>query len=233
MKMHDLEDFFKSFLDRTVFQGREIVNQFDGLDDLVLYYKRKIDTADNNMAYMMLGHELFEKRVDFSHCKGGYTLIWDINRAKVAIDHVFRQGIGQIFEGTAEELYPFTKRTDIQKGRLEYAYTNNMPVIVVDFFLTGDQIVIDGNHRVVARYEKDPKSKVKAIGVAGFFQLNFMPNDLFRKLYAVHQNLHSISNYMLGAISKEELYTDSWLLQGTTDLEWMNNYFHQQDGKRF
>ncbi|MGO4119025.1 hypothetical protein ACEQ6C_38170, partial [Rhizobium ruizarguesonis] len=67
----------------------------------------------------------------------------------------------------------------------------------------------------------------------GFFQLNFMPNDLFRKLYAVHQNLHSISNYMLGNISREDLHTDAWLLQRTTDLEWMDKYFHQQDGIQF
>ncbi|MDQ0195355.1 hypothetical protein [Paenibacillus wynnii] len=85
----------------------------------------------------------------------------------------------------------------------------------------------------MARYEKNPKIKIKTIGVIGFFQLNFMPNDLFRKLYAVHQNLHSIINYMLGAISWEELHTDDWLLQGTTDLEWMKDYFHQKDGIRF
>lgn len=230
--MHDLEDFFKSFLDRSVFQGREIVNQFDGLDDLVRYYKRKIDTADNNMAFMMLGHELFEKRIDFTHCKGGYNLIWDINRAQATINYVFQQGLGKIFEPAAEELFPYTKETDTQKSRLEYAFKNDMPVIVVDFTPTGGRIVIDGNHRVVARYRKDPKMKVKTIGVVGFFQLNFMPNDLFRKLYAVHQNLHSISNYMLGNISREDLHTDAWLLQGTSDLEWMNNYFHQQDGNR-
>ncbi|MGN7472085.1 hypothetical protein [Brevibacillus sp. SAFN-007a] len=105
----------------------------------------------------------------FTHCKGGYSLIWDINRAQASINYVFKQGRGQIFEPTAEELYPYTKRTDIQKSRLEYAYNNDMPVIVVDFTPTRERIVIDGNHRVVERYRKDPNIKVKTIGVVGFF----------------------------------------------------------------
>lgn len=231
--MYDLDNFFKTFLDRSAFQNREIVNKYDEFDDLVSYYKDKIDTVNNNTAYLNLGHELFTKRIDFTHCEGGYNLIWDINRAKATINYLFSQGSGQIYELTAEELYPYTKRTDIEKSRLEYAYNNDLPVIVVDFTPTGNRIVIDGNHRIIARYERNKKMKVKAIGVVGFFQLNFMPNDLFRKLYVVHQNLHSILNYMIGNITKEELYTDTWLVQRSTELEWMNDYFHQKDGIRF
>lgn len=230
--MYNIEGYFQGFLDRSLFQG-EIVNEFDGLDELIQSYKHAIEQADNDSTYLGFGHELFYKSVNFPQGSGEYNLVWDITRAKVLLDYMFRQGNGEIYEVAAEDLYPYLKETDIDESRLPFAYNNEQPVIVVEFSPTGERLVIDGNHRVAARYNKDPKIKVRTIGLVSDIQINFMPNDLFRKLYVVHQNLFSIGYYMLGFISKEDLYKDpSWLVNSTTDLQWMNTPFQHLDGKQ-
>ncbi|MDQ0195354.1 hypothetical protein [Paenibacillus wynnii] len=115
MNSHELEYLFDVILDKSVFEGREIVNEFDELDRIISYYKNKIDTADNNQAYLSLGHELFEKRIDFTYCKGGYSIVWDINRSQATINYLFQQGNREIYELTAEELLPFTRKTILKE----------------------------------------------------------------------------------------------------------------------
>lgn len=160
--MHNIGSLLDSFIDESVFKSNEIqvVKQYPNLVDIVANYKNELVSADNSQQYLLNSHHTFEKTMNFTHCNSEYTITWDINRAKFFINHMIQ--IKRLNAGvrSVEEVYPYIQKNEINESYLPFALENNEPIILVWFSPTSEGLIIDGNHRVTARYRQDPKSKI-------------------------------------------------------------------------
>ncbi|MEF3355792.1 hypothetical protein PV403_21920 [Paenibacillus sp. GYB006] len=227
--MHTLGNLLDSFIDESVFKlnGVQIVNQYPNLVDIVANYKNELASADNSQPYLLNSHHMFEETMYFPHCNGEYTVTWDINRARHLINQMIQNRRLIANEVSVEEVYPYIQKNEITESYLPNALKSNEPIILVWYSPTSQKLIIDGNHRVAARYRQDPKTKIQVYGpFSHYAHIDFMSNDLNRKLFVIHHNMQMIFNYMKGDMTKRELFSgEIGLFNGTEDLNWMKGYF--------
>ena len=97
-------------------------------------------------------------------------------------------------------------RSSYNEDHLDYALQNQNPIIVGHYPMSEEKyIIIDGNHRVMARNKKNIR-KVKAYVLKPNEHLQAMNGEIYRALYKVHYNYWLLIKLVAGELSKEDFY---------------------------
>ena len=103
-------------------------------------------------------------------------------------------------------------RSTFNENHFDYALNNQNPIIVGHYPQSEEKyIIIDGNHRVMARNKKNI-NKVKAYVLKPNEHLQAMNGDIYRALYKVHFNYWLLIKLVAGELSKEDFYKKMYKL---------------------
>ena len=97
------------------------------------------------------------------------------------------------------------RKNEIDQKYLPIALKNEQPIIIAYYPMCPQpSVVIDGNHRVLAKSEAG-EFTINAFDLSPHIHLQAMTSDLDRLLYKIHHNLTSIGESIAGYLSAADL----------------------------
>jgi hypothetical protein len=130
-----------------------------------------------------------------------YKIIWSISNANEIIK---KYNIPKK-EYKIDELLPLVTESNIVKSHLEKAIDNDKPIIIASCPATTAGIcVIDGNHRVISKYN-NKQNTIEGYLLEPEQHIAAMLLDIHRILYKIHNNIFEILKYMNNEIELEDL----------------------------
>lgn len=214
---YDLEPFFNSIRDGSIFMGQKPTRVYHGLPNLIRKYRKKVEEVQTRPIYVM-GEEgqVYENLVEFL-TGGHYLVAWDINKAtKIIQDFKIPVELGPL-----SGLLEYVDVESLEEEHLPTALHNNDPAILVQFAPLNTYFVIDGNHRIAAKHKVVPNGGFPYYVIPHPLHSAAMFSDLDRTLYAMHQNMTTILNYMLGNWDSLGKARKRGCMNGTEDLSWI------------
>lgn len=130
-----------------------------------------------------------------------YFINWCIPTAKKLIleNHLKPEEI------EIKDIIDQVRRNEIDQKYLPIALKNEQPIIIAYYpACPQPKVVIDGNHRVLAKYDAGIRT-INTFDLSPHIHLLAMTSDLDRLLYKIHHNLTSIGESIAGYLTTEEL----------------------------
>lgn len=201
-KNYRLNDLFSAeyVYDYVIKQGHEIKNTIPNLQNILDIYREKLRTADTGIEFptSLLEKEIYTKEVYIDN-NNYYEITWDIEKTK---DIISSYNIPVSLVKTTQA-YNLTQKNEIDEKRLVHAQKNNKPVIIAETpNMKPNFILIDGNHRVVAKH-KLGLELIEAYVLQPGFHISGMINDLSRVLFVIHYDIWLFESYLAGLCDKE------------------------------
>lgn len=205
---YQFRDLFESqFMDRFLaIYGLRPVNNLVGLEDILIQYKAKLEGVGG---FWRSSGQYYCERVMIDK-ENYYEMIWGIKPANNSI----RQNGLDARQLSLESIYPIVDQSCINRKHLDSARRNREPIIVALYPAKVDQprlYVIDGNHRVVGKYE-DGEPFITGYILAQEQHLPAMLTESHRTLYKIHYNYFKIASFIGGIITKAEMVKNLYLL---------------------
>ena len=167
-------------------------------DEFSRYKKCIKDTLTSNV--LTINGEVFTQEF-FIDEYNYYFINWCIPTAKKLIleNHLKAEEIE--LKGIIDQV----RRNEIEQSYLPIALKNEQPIIIAYYPpCPKPRVVIDGNHRVLAKYDAGLE-KIKAFDLSPHIHLLAMTSDLDRLLYKIHHNLTWLGESIVGRLSAEDL----------------------------
>lgn len=150
--------------------------------------------------------EYFDKQI-FITDDSYYKVVWFIDRLKEQIKEYDIKPV----DVPTDILVWASSTNDIDPTYAEKVAHSDEPVIVGLFpCLTPPMLLIDGNHRVIAKAMKGDQA-VKAYILQPQQLVDTIGSDYIRKIAVMHHNVFGMLNYMAGNLS-EEAFKDGLLV---------------------
>lgn len=208
------EDIFKmdTFLENVkMLKGIEKlqkINEYHNLDNMIESYKIKLDETfmhhDGNLGNIILkrvGKNPYQRTIDLPFEGEYYNLIWNVEKLVEVINE--NKIKPRWFSVT--KLMKVVDKEGINEFALDNAKGNKMPIIVGYFSqLNPSYIVLDGNHRVMSRYQRH-KCFIKGYELLPQYLAKGLAGDIFKDLFFMHLNIYTVLTYIVGKISEKQL----------------------------
>lgn len=194
-------DYWKTFGDLSYlehFPHPEIVKSISNLSDIAHHYYEVTQKLSKTFPSMLDGRQYYTREIHLdSKSKYMYEIYWDIKKAQSIIN----KEDSVLYEYKTANLFP-----SVDQRTLNYKYLRsgkvdvNDPIIVSEFTLTNELLVIDGNHRTFLKFSENSQSSILVNMLSHEEQLEAMAAPCFQTLYKMHHNVTVMSNYMFGYI---------------------------------
>lgn len=164
-------------------------------------YRLIINNRPDYFLYIMDGRQYYSR--DFAFDNGfnySYKIHWDVSKAREIIE---RDNI-EIGELEVDQLFP-----QVDVNSLDILRVNNPstePIIVAYYDPSNMYVIIDGNHRVTAAHKSGQES-IEAYVLYPCQHMDTMVDEYFIKIYKIHHNITTITNFMVGNID-EYMYSE-------------------------
>ncbi|MCB2310631.1 hypothetical protein LGL55_05780 [Clostridium tagluense] len=199
-----MDTLFKNF---EILKGIKKVNGYANLENMVNDYKNKLDNifikSDGHLGDRILeaiGENPYQRTIDLSFGEY-YNLIWNVDKLKKIINENKIKKRPFLLTG----LIDVVDENGINKFALENASKNKKPIIVGYFpQLNPHYIVIDGNHRVMSRYQRHKKI-IMGYEISPQYLAKGLAGEIFKNLFIMHLNMHAVLTYIVGEINEKQL----------------------------
>ncbi len=128
-----------------------------------------------------------------------YTMSWDVNRAEEMIKEIKMKP--KMIDISI--IKPSVLQADYNEEHLDYALENQDPIIIGYYpQLKEKYVIIDGVHRVTARYKNNIK-KIPAYDLQPSQHLQVMNGRIYQVLFKIHYNYLLLVRLSAGVLPKE------------------------------
>lgn len=162
-------------------------------------YKKCIkDTIASNV--LTINGEVFTQEF-FIDEYNYYFINWCIPTAKKLILENELKPVKIDFKGIIDQV----RRNEIDQNYLPIALKNEQPIIIAYYPMCPQpSVVIDGNHRVLAKYDAGEKT-INTFDLPPHIHLQAMTSELDRLLYKIHHNLSCIAESIAGNLPAKDV----------------------------
>lgn len=216
MKKYHIEPFFQNILDKNIFLGMKPKNTYNDFPNLFRQYREKLAEVKRRPIYTTGEGQIYGRVIELN-LGGYYTSAWDICKANELINHLNLP----LQTAPIKDIMQFVDAASLTPSYFPTALKNHNPAILVYFSPLHTYYVIDGNHRIAARFNKNPYQSFPFFVIPHPIHMSVMFSDSDRALYAIHQNLTTILNYMLGNWESLDLARERGCVRSTEDLMWL------------
>jgi len=198
---YQFRDLFEpQYMDRFLeIYGLRRDKNLAGLEDILDHYKAKLVGVGG--FWRSSGQYYFERvMIDKENY---YEIVWGIKPSKNSI----RQNSLNARQLSLDSIYPIVDQSCINREHLDKARRNREPIIVALYpakVVRPRLYVIDGNHRVVSKYE-DGEPFITGYILGPELHLPAMLTESHRTLYKIHYNYFKIASFIGGIITKSEM----------------------------
>jgi len=198
LKPWNIDGFMERFKTGEILQDlgltmkRKIPNLPEIIDEY-LDFLRKIQ-KENLITIHPIGGQYYSRVILLGN-DSYYTLTWDIQRAKRLVTH--DPGFS-IVRFQVKDLWPYVDQDGLNYDYVQQEVMNDEPIILFQYEGVGKFFVIDGNHRLARKFQKNPNATIDAYVLDRCAGLYTMQSDIHRVLYLIHLNLNNIINYLCG-----------------------------------
>lgn len=191
-ELYNLDAFFNQSL---VNFGNPVRQKYSKLTEEISKYKQTLFQANNTDSITYAnGPEMFGKEIGLIE-DSFYNVVWDIAKAK----QIISQNSIPITEIPLDFVINSASENELNLNYIR-VLKNTDPIIVVKYDPLNQLMVIDGSHRIMNQFMKNPSGLIKGYILKPQYHLNAMLNDMFRLLYKIHHNVTVICNYQIGNI---------------------------------
>lgn len=196
--MHDLIGLFRFLEDVKNYKliNGNIVNKIDNFSNIIDTYKVKLESFYNNYGVKDIcgNFKNYIREIEISNYYK-YTLCWNIDNLVKDLE-IIEYPVVNI------ELSKIIESVDLDNISMHQvnnvASINNQPIIVVRLpQVFPNDIIIDGNHRVIWNYRNN-KNHIKAFYLPYNFHVKYLTSEFFKLLYMIESNISIMSAFMSG-----------------------------------
>ncbi|NFL87392.1 hypothetical protein [Clostridium botulinum] len=225
-----IEDFY-SFVK---INGGEIKNRYDKLPNILKKYliicrsiTGNLNTDINKFYYeFVYNYNIYRDSENFIF-NAFYRILWNVEK----ISDIVKKYNIPIEEVSINDLHKVMTRETLRNIKEEYlsvAEKNNEPICIIKFEPYcrlksiinlpeeyKDLLIIDGNHRLHAKFMKNEKclfkflnrqsDRIKAYVLSPKMHMELMCNDEFILVYKINANINFLIEYTTGSISESQL----------------------------
>lgn len=193
--------YWKTFGDLSYlehFPHHKIVRSIPNLSDIAHYYYEVTQKLPKTFPGMLDGRQYYTREIYLGpELKYMYEIYWDIKKAQSIINS--KDSV--LYECETSILFPSVDQSTLNRNYLRSGKVDvNDPIIVSEFTLTNELLVIDGNHRTYLKFRENSQSSIGVNMLSHEEQLEAMAAPCFQTLYKMHHNMTVMSNYMFGYI---------------------------------
>jgi hypothetical protein len=205
-----LDKYYDEIISGKLLENRKIVNKYPNLNKMIYAYqklqKKVFASKKDELAQVLI--ELKENEETFEYIFGRadsyFNVIWHIEKLKEIID---KNNIESVEIETGEALQLLTEER-IETIRFEnrmglYKEQSSVPIIIgLTPYSNVQGIVIDGNHRLIRKYDEGEHSTISVYMLDPMYHVRGMVSDIYRTFYISSINIGTTFNYMLGHSNK-------------------------------
>jgi hypothetical protein len=180
-----IEKYSKILMDRFV------IKFYPRLENVVWSYKNILMKSSRYIDRVC--SDFFEIPITTGTNNDYYYLNWSVD----LINNYVNENVDTSVDVPIGTNHIFSCDSRLNPNKLEYYKSINKierPIVLAFHLPINKWLVIDGNHRYhVAKHKKD--NTIKAILLYPNIHWEFLVNDISRKLYTIHHNLHFLQNF--------------------------------------
>jgi len=213
---YNFDPLFEAMRSRSTVAGHKLIREFEGLDHVLHHYAYKLKDHKSRPLEFYSKGQVYSQSIDLLP-SGGYLVSWDIEaikrdmkKSKPPVDYVWVSDLLETIDGV-----------EVNENHLAVTINNMEPVILVEYPCMQGYYTIDGTHRIVSRYRRNPNQTVATVIIKHPYHMYYMVSDSCRAIYAVHHNINGILNYMMGNAESMEVLQQSYFLNQTVYLDWL------------
>ena len=196
-----IDDFLKAdkLYSVIIEQGLQIKMKITNLQDTLDHWRNKIETANKDTSLLTQKGQTFELLMTMDQ-NNFYYLQWEIDKLDFLIKKYRLEPEALLFKDIQST---FADR-EINESHLPFALINNDPIIVAFCNQVRPPFaVVDGNHRVAARYRAGIH-EIQAYILPPSLHLQGMTTDTYKILFAIHYNITFICDVISGHITMDQ-----------------------------
>lgn len=192
--------FWKTVADLSYFKGFgfPIVRPFPHLASIAARYGELSARMTPEFTYLPKGQQFFVQDVYMDSSDDyKYELIWDIHKAQQLI----QQHQLPVHTIDVADILPSIDSRTLNAAYLSIQKAQDAtPIILAEFTLINEMIIIDGNHRLFSRHQYRTGSNIPCYLLPHDIMIQALADPKFVQLYQMHHNLTVMANYMFGNI---------------------------------
>lgn len=193
-----VNDFLDSIVDQRIFGDRPVVQQFPDLEHLIEHYKTHISRlAAAYDPVFNLQSQISDTTIHLPY-NNRYSLQWNVAKA-YQFAHQMQIPCRRL---PLQQLIFSMQNERIDLSHLPYALNNPEPIILARFLPSCRLLVIDGRHRLTAKFAHG-EDTIPAYILPDYLHIEAMAADLHRALYKVHYNFDLLCSYACGESTLE------------------------------
>lgn len=192
----DMDRFFEAMLHYQLDPTKKIMREFPGFEKEIEKYRRLL--AEQRNEYHLAGYIETYRRIIHLGKFGHYEVGWKVPLVEELINR-YQPPLHYCF---VNQLIGIVDKENINYDHIRRTPANaENPIYLAQYPpLDVPSIIIDGNHRVVRKYEENPRQPIILLSLPPEIHLQAMAGDLFRLLYKIHYNLQIMIFYIYGDI---------------------------------
>ncbi|OPG89574.1 hypothetical protein B2I21_36255 [Chryseobacterium mucoviscidosis] len=191
-------DFWPTMLDMSFMRGTPIKQKIKNYSEMVAHFSQV--SRDLPSTYPSVANREYYDHEFWMDTEGKfhYQLTWDIDKLK----DIIQQTKHPVVKLRYTDIMKHFDMNSLNAAYLSPAYDNPEPVIVAHVSVTNSIIILDGNHRVMRGFNRNPSGAINAYWLEATDHLPGLADPVFSTLFKLHHNVNVMANYMAGNIRK-------------------------------